>query len=61
MKYTLMHKNIRVAELDFDEATGSIQKIDKIYNEAHLPIGVTVKKGMTDRAALNEWKKAEKL
>lgn len=55
MKYTLMHKNIRVAELDLDEATGSIQKIDKICNEAHLPVGVAVKKGMADRAALNEW------
>lgn len=55
MKYTLMHKNICVAELDLDEATGSIQKIDKICNEAHLPVGVAVKKGIADRAALNEW------
>lgn len=55
MKYTLMHKNIRVAELDLDDATGSIRKIDEVCSEAHLPVGVTVKKGITDRAALNEW------
>ena len=50
-----MHKSIRVAELDFDDATGSIRKINEICNEAHLPLGVTVKKGIADRAALNEW------
>lgn len=55
MKYTLMHKNIRVAELDLDDATGSIRKIDEVCSEAHLPVGVTVRKGITDRAALNEW------
>lgn len=55
MKYTLMHKNIRVAEFDLDDATGSIRKIDEVCSEAHLPVGVTVRKGITDRAALNEW------
>ncbi len=55
MKYTLMHKDVRVAELDIDEATGSIQKIDGLYDAAHLPVGIQVKKGIADRAALNEW------
>ena len=55
MKYTLMHKNIAVAELDLDDATGSIRRIDEVCSEAHLPVGVTVKKGIADRAALNEW------
>lgn len=55
MKYTLMHKNIMVAELDLDDATGSIRKIDEVCSEAHLPVGVTVRKSITDRAALNEW------
>lgn len=55
MKYTLMHKNIRVVELDLDDATGSIRKIDEVCSKAHLPVGVTVRKGITDRATLNEW------
>lgn len=57
MTYTLMHKNIRVAELDIDEATGSIRKVglDPDCSMAHLPIGVTVKNGVADRAALNAW------
>lgn len=55
MKYTLMHKNIRVVELDLDDATGSIRKIDEVCCKAHLPVGVTVRKGITDRATLNEW------
>lgn len=55
MQYTLMHKNISVAELDLDEATGSIRKVNEIWNEAHLPIGVGVRNGIADRVALNEW------
>ena len=57
MTYTLMHKNIRVAELDIDEVTGSLRKVrmDSECSVAHLPIGVTVKNGVADRAALNAW------
>lgn len=55
MKYTLMHKEIPVADIRLDEATGYIQKIDTIYNEAHFPLGVTVHKGIANRAVLNEW------
>lgn len=55
MKYTLMHKEICVAEIELDESTGYIKKIDEFYNPAHLPVGVNVKKNITDRAALNEW------
>ena len=32
MNYTLMHKNIKAADLSLDEETGSIVKIGKIYN-----------------------------
>ncbi len=31
MNYTLMHKNIKVADLSLDEETGSIVKIGEIY------------------------------
>ena len=55
MKYTLMHKNISVADMVLDETTGSIIKIEKLYEVSHLPVGVSVKRDIADRAALNEW------
>lgn len=55
MKYVLMHKDIAVAGLEIDEATGNINRITELYNEAHRPVGVQVKKGTADRAALNIW------
>ena len=55
LKCTLMHKRIQVAELELDDATGFIQKIGTVYAPKHLPVGVPVRKGITDRAALNEW------
>ncbi len=55
MRCTLMHKDIPVAELVLDEATGSIQKVESVLNIAHFPIGIGVKDGIADRAKLNEW------
>ena len=55
MNYTLMHKNIKVADLSLDEETGSIVKIGEIYNFAHLPIGTTKDDLSADRALLNKW------
>ena len=55
MNYTLMHKDIPVADLTLDEATGSIQRIDALLHREHLPVGVPVRHGVADRAALNEW------
>lgn len=55
VKCTLMHKRIAVVEIDLDDATGFIQKIGTVYKPAHLPIGVPVRKGVVDRAALNAW------
>lgn len=55
MTHTLMHKDLPVADLDFDHATGSIGKIGMIHHGSHLPVGVPLRKGMTDRAAHNEW------
>ena len=55
MKYILMHKQIAVAGIDIDNATGSIQKINKLYSPEHLPVGVLVRQGNADRAALNQW------
>jgi hypothetical protein len=55
MKYILMHKRIPVAELEIDHDSGVIQKIDTVFNEHHFPVGVSVRHGIADRSALNEW------
>lgn len=55
MKCTLMHKRLEVADLELDEITGFIIKILNVYQPEHLPLGVAYKKGIADRAALNEW------
>ena len=55
LKYTLMHKRIDVAEIELDDATGFIQKIGTVYAPEHLPVGIPVRKGMADRAAMNAW------
>ena len=53
--YILMHKQIKVAEIEVDEDTGFIQRIGKVFASEHLPVGVPMKRGVADRAALNEW------
>lgn len=55
VNYTLMHKDIPVADLTLDEATGSIQRVDELLHGEHLPVGVPVRHDVADRAALNEW------
>lgn len=54
-QYTLMHKNIPVADMELDEASCTISAIGHVYAEAHVPVGIPVKKGVIDRTALNEW------
>lgn len=53
--YTFMHKQIPVADIEVDEETGFIQKINTIYAPEHLPIGITIKNGMADRKQFNDW------
>ena len=55
MTHTLLHKNLPVADLDFDTATDSIGKVTALYHSDHLPVGVAIRKGVVDRAALNQW------
>lgn len=50
-----MHREIPVAQIVLNPANGWIQKIGDVYDEAHIPVGVAVKKGRPDRAGLNEW------
>lgn len=53
--YTLMHRGIPVAEVTLNPANGWIQKIGSVYEAAHVPVGIAVKKGKIDRTGLNEW------
>ena len=55
MKYMLMHKRIAVADLEIDDASGFIRKVNQVYQKDHLPVGISVKKGIADRAAFNHW------
>ena len=55
MQYTLMHKNIAVADMELDEATSSIQRIGTVYRPEHLPVATASKRDGVDRAALNAW------
>lgn len=55
MNYRLMHKNVPVLEFSLDEATGAIVSIGEVWHKEHLPVGISYKKGKTDRIALNNW------
>ena len=55
LKCTLMHKRAPVIELNLDNETGFIQKIGDVFAPEHLPVGVGMKRGAVDRAALNAW------
>ncbi len=52
--YTLMHKNIPVLDMRLDE-TGFVAKLKNVHDLRRLPIGVSVKKNVIDRTALNNW------
>lgn len=54
LKYTLMHHDIEVAELTFDEIYLNISSITDVYNYEHLPFG-TFNKGIIDKKRLNDW------
>ena len=55
MNYTLMHKELPVADMELDETTAAVLKIGQVYHSEHLPVGVGIKNGVVDRAALNTW------
>ena len=55
MKYTLMHKNVAVADIDIYEQSGTITNIGKTYNLEHLPVGVHLINGNINRNELNAW------
>ena len=51
----LMHKQIKVAKIELNEDAGFIQRIGNVFAPEHIPVGVSVKRGVADRAALNKW------
>ena len=55
MNCTLMHKRLAVATLELDEATGLIQKIHDVLAPAHLPVGVSFRKGAADSSWKSGW------
>lgn len=55
MKCTLMHRRVEVAQLELDDETGIIRKIESVMSAEHLPVGVPVKGGIADRHELNKW------
>ena len=58
LRYTLMHKNIAVAEIDIDETLGGISNIRNIISKEHLPVGVVRMQRQNetvDRYAFNQW------
>ena len=52
---SLMHKRLAVAELELDDATGFIQKVNTVYAPEHLPVGVLSSNSILDRTELNSW------
>ena len=50
-----VHKRIPVAEIELDDATGFIQRIGRVCAPEHLPVGISVRNGIADHAAFNDW------
>ncbi|MDE7293164.1 MAG: HipA domain-containing protein [Oscillospiraceae bacterium] len=55
MNYTLMHKNIPVADININSFSGTVSKIINTYSIEHLPVSVRCKNGAADLVGLNEW------
>lgn len=53
--YILMHRDIPVAELTLDAVSGAILSIGAVWESAHVPVGIPVRKQTVDCGALNEW------
>ena len=46
MNCTLMHKRIATAQIELDDESGFIRRVQRILRPEHLPVGVTVKKAV---------------
>lgn len=52
--YILMHKQIPVLEL-FLNQSGMISQTGKVFHSEHLPVGVSIRRGIVPKDALNNW------
>lgn len=52
--YILMHKQIPVLEL-FLNQSGMISQTGKVFHSEHLPVGVSIRRGIVPKDALNIW------
>jgi len=51
-----MHKKIPVADIEIFSETGTIIKIEKVYNIEHLPVGIKINEdGKISIKSFNEW------
>ena len=55
MNYTLMHRNIAVADMEIDDATGVVARVGTVCAAEHFPVGVAIKDGKPERRELNDW------
>jgi hypothetical protein len=56
MEYTLMHKNVAVAQLDIFEDTGTILKTLELMRPEHLPLGIRLTpQGKPETKGINDW------
>lgn len=53
-EWTLMHKNIKVADIELFERSAAIIQITKTHNYANIPIGTTIDSQL-DPARLENW------
>lgn len=50
-----MHKDILVCDIELSDVSAYIERIRKIYNPQHIPLGLTDKNGIVDLKKLNKW------
>ncbi|MDR1194324.1 MAG: HipA domain-containing protein [Peptococcaceae bacterium] len=56
MEYTLMHKNVAVAQLEIFEDTGAILKTLELTRPEHLPLGIRLTpQGKPETKSINDW------
>ncbi|MDR1321798.1 MAG: excisionase [Gracilibacteraceae bacterium] len=57
MNYTLMHKNIEVADVEINESAVAIIDIGAVHDAPRVPLGVQSMKGGLALGELNDWLK----
>ena len=51
----LMNRKTPVLQFLYDEETHSVAKIERVFSEAHAPLGIVDYKNGVSRKALNDW------